>query len=277
MLTEEKKKEIKKFAKSIRLETMKELGNLGFGHIGGSMSIVELLAVLYGEVMNVDPKNPKMEGRDWLVVSKGHSGPAVYATLALKGYFDKELLKTLNKGGTDLPSHCDRNHTRGIDMSTGSLGQGISMALGIAVGNALDKRDNFVYAILGDGECQEGQVWEAFLYAGNHPMKNLIVFVDNNKQQLDGYTDDINSIGDIRTKIEDFGWFSQEVDGHNVEQIYEAIKRAQSSDKSSAIVLDTIKGKGCSFAEGVELNHHMKFKKEQMDEAIEVLLKEGDE
>jgi transketolase len=108
-------------------------------------------------------------------------------------------------------------------------------------------------------------------------MKNLIVFVDNNKQQLDGYTDDINSIGDIRTKIEDFGWFSQEVDGHNVEQIYEAIKRAQSSDKSSAIVLDTIKGKGCSFAEGVELNHHMKFKKEQMDEAIEVLLKEGDE
>ncbi|AKI97424.1 transketolase [Kosmotoga pacifica] len=278
MLKEKEMKELEIFATKIRIETLRELGYLGFGHIGGAMSIVELLAVLYGKVMKYDPNNPKWEGRDWFVMSKGHAGPSLYATLALKGFFPMEWLKTLNQGGTDLPSHADRNHTPGIDMSTGSLGQGISMGIGIALGHKLNNRDNYVYVLLGDGECQEGQVWEGALYAGNTKLDNLIVFIDYNKQQLDGYIDKINSLGDLRAKWEMFGWHAQEVDGHNIAEIYEAIQKAkETKGKSSVIVLHTIKGKGCTFAEGIELNHHMKFTKEQVDEAIAVLQKELEE
>ena len=150
------------------------------------MSIVETIAVLYGAVMNIKPSDPDWEERDWLVCSKGHAGPTIYSTLALKGYFGKEMLLTLNKGGTSLPSHCDRNLTPGIDMTTGSLGQGMSTAIGVALGNRLDKRSNFVYLILGDGELNEGQVWEGALFANHFKVDNLIAFVDYNKQQLDG-------------------------------------------------------------------------------------------
>ncbi|MEA1975153.1 MAG: transketolase, partial [Bacillota bacterium] len=159
MLSIEEKKELDKFILEIRLETLKELTHLGYGHIGGAASIIELIGVLYGKVMNIDPKNPKWEGRDYLVVSKGHSGPTLYATLALKGYFDKELLKTLNENGTTLPSHCDMNLTTGIDMTTGSLGQGMSTSLGIALGNKINKKDNYTYLVVGDGELNEGQIW----------------------------------------------------------------------------------------------------------------------
>jgi transketolase len=261
-----------RFAAQIRLETLKEFNNLGFGHIGGAMSIVETLAVLYDGVMKIDPEKPYWEERDWLVCSKGHAGPAVYATLALKGYFDKEMLKTLNQGGTNLPSHCDRNKTPGIDMTTGSLGQGISTAIGVALGNRMDKRNNWTFLILGDGELDEGQVWEGALLANHYKLENLIAFVDYNKQQLDGYTKDIMDIGDVAQKFSSFGWHAQSIDGHDVRAIYTAIENAKKTKgKPSMIVLDTVKGKGCVFAEGVLDNHHMTFSKEQSEQAIEAV------
>ncbi len=268
-MNENKKKELERFAARIRLETMKELKELGFGHVGGSMSIVETLAVLYGEVMKIDPNSPRWEDRDWLVVSKGHSGPAVYATLALKGYFPLEELMTLNKPGTNLPSHCDRNKTIGIDMTTGSLGQGVSTAIGVALGNRLDKRSSYVYLIVGDGECDEGQVWEGALYAAHQKLDNLIAFVDANKKQLDGYTKDVNDLGDICEKFKSFGWDIYNVDGADVEQIYDAIEAAKKAKgKPSVIVLDTVKGKGCSFAENAEANHHMVIDAAQAEKVI---------
>lgn len=257
------------FAAQIRLETLKTFAHMGFGHVGGSMSLVETLAVLYGGVMNIDPQNPRWEERDWLVCSKGHAGPAVYAALALKGYFPKEELLTLNQGGTNLPSHCDRNKTIGIDMTTGSLGQGISTAIGVALGNRLDGRPNYTYLILGDGELNEGQVWEGALFANHFELSNLIAFVDHNKQQLDGYTSEVMDLGDIKRKFESFGWHAQDVDGHDTTAIFNAIVSAKEEKcKPSVIVLDTIKGKGCTFAEGIKANHHMTFTEEQSEEAI---------
>ena len=242
MLSQKEIKQLEKFATEIRLETLTEIKNLGFGHIGGAMSIVETLAVLYGKVMKINPKEPKWKDRDWLVVSKGHAGPAVYAALALKGYFPIEELMTLNKPKTNLPSHCDRNKTIGIDMTTGSLGQGMSTAIGIALGNRLGKKDNYAYLILGDGECDEGQVWEGALFAHHHKLDHLITFIDANKKQLDGYTKDINDLGDIGQKFASFGWHAQDVDGSDIAKIYEAIEKAKElKGQPSVIILDTIK------------------------------------
>jgi len=260
MLSQKKLNQLEKFTIEIRLETLKEIKNLGFGHIGGAMSIVETLAVLYGKVMKIDPKEPKWEGRDWLVVSKGHAGPAVYAALALKGYFSKEELMTLNKPKTNLPSHCDRNKTIGIDMTTGSLGQGMSTAIGIALGHYLGAKDNYTYLILGDGECDEGQIWEGALFAHHHKLSHLITFIDNNKKQLDGYTKDINDLGNIGEKFASFGWHVQDVDGSDLEKIYEVIEKAkEEKGKPSVIILDTIKGQGLKFVEDTMANHHMRF------------------
>ena len=260
MLNRKKLIELQRFATQIRLETLKEIKNLGFGHIGGALSIVETLAVLYGQVMKINPRNPDWEERDWLVVSKGHAGPAVYAALALKGFFPLEDLMTLNQPGTKLPSHCDRNLTAGIDMTTGSLGQGISTAIGIALGHRLDQRESFVYLIVGDGEINEGQIWEGALFAPNHQLDNLILLVDNNKKQLDGYTKDINDLGVISEKFRSFGWDVDEVDGSNLGEIYQSIHRARKNKgKPSAIILDTIKGQGVKFVEETMANHHIKF------------------
>jgi len=260
MLNQKELNRLEKFTIEIRLETLKEIKNLGFGHIGGAMSIVEVLAVLYGKVMKINPKEPKWEDRDWLVVSKGHAGPAVYATLALKGYFPIEELMTLNKPKTNLPSHCDRNKTIGIDMTTGSLGQGMSTAIGIALGNRLDKKDSYTYLILGDGECDEGQVWEGALFAHHRKLSHLITFIDNNKKQLDGYTKDINDLGNIGYKFSSFGWYAQDVNGSNVVKIYEAIENAKKvKGQPSVIILDTIKGQGLKFVEDTMANHHMRF------------------
>lgn len=262
-------------AKEIRIETLTEFRHLGFGHVGGAMSIAEVLAVLYGGVMRLDPQNPKWEGRDWLVCSKGHAGPAVYAVLALKGFFNKEMLRTLNQGGTNLPSHCDRLKTPGIDMTTGSLGQGMSTALGIALGHRLDKKQNYTYLILGDGELDEGQVWEGALFGHHYKLDHLIAFVDFNGQQLDGYTKDVMDVGDISAKFACFGWHTQTIDGHSVLAISEAIENAKTvKEKPSVIILKTKKGKGCIFAEGKEFNHHMTFSIEQIDEAIAALANE---
>ncbi len=275
MLSNAGNKELQIFAARIRMETLLELKKLGFGHVGGAMSVVEILAVLYGMVMNVDPRIPDWPERDWLVLSKGHAGPALYAALAIKGFFPMEELQTLNQPGTNLPSHCDRLKTTGVDMTTGSLGQGISTAIGIALGNRIDKRSSYTYLILGDGECNEGQVWEGALFAAHHQVNNLIAFVDYNKQQLDGYTRDIMDLGDLAVKFSAFGWHTQDVDGHDLEAIFEAILKAKSQNKKPAmIVLHTIKGKNCCFAEAVLDNHNMFFSDELIDEAIACVEKE---
>jgi transketolase len=272
MLNQQQISDFNRFATKIRIETIKEIANLGSGHVGGTMSLAEVLAVLYGGVMKIDPVNPGWEERDWLVVSKGHAGPAVYATLALKGYFPMEELNTLNRPGTNLPSHCDRNKTIGIDMTTGSLGQGASSAMGIALGNRIDGKDNYTYLILGDGECQEGQVWEAALFAVQYKLNHLIAFIDYNQQQADGFTRDICDLGDLTQKFADFGWFTQSVAGHDVAQIYEAIGKAkQQNEKPVLIVLNTVKGKGCGFAEGKPNNHSMPITQEQMVETVKEL------
>lgn len=269
--------ELTEKARQIRIDTIDAIGKSGGGHIGGSMSIVEALTILYYKYMRTDPKNPDKRDRDRLVLSKGHSGPALYAILADVGFFPKEWLATLNRGGTRLPSHCDMNRTPGVDMSTGSLGQGLSAAVGIALGLRLDGIKSTVYAIIGDGECHEGQVWEAAMSAAHFKLDNLIAFTDYNKMALDGYIDEVMGLDDLTSKWVAFGWYVQRVDGHNFSQLERAIDKAQKEPlRPSMIVLDTIKGKGCSFAEGKINSHKMSFSCEDADEAIAVLTaKEG--
>jgi len=252
---------LKKFAAQIRLELVKEVGHLGFGHLGGALSVVDALAVLYGGVMKIDPQNPDLKDRDKLVMSKGHAGPAIYATLALKGYFPMEWLLTLNKIGTRLPSHCDRRLTPGIDMTTGSLGQGVSSAIGLALANQMDDSPRRVFLFTGDGELDEGQVWEGAMFAANHNLSNLVWFIDNNKRQLDGYIEDVFPLGDIAAKTRAFGWNTICIDGSDVEAIYNAICAAdQEKDKPTCIILDTIKGAGVKAVYSVDINHHIQFK-----------------
>ena len=236
------------------------------------MSICDLLSVLYGKQMNYDARNPEWEGRDWLIWSKGHAGPAVYAALALKGFFPMEWLKTLNQPGTRLPSHCDHLKTPGIDVTTGSLGQGLSVAAGIALAKKIDGKENTVYCIIGDGESQEGQNWEAAMFAAQQGLDNLILFIDNNRQQLDNRTDAICSMESLKEKFESFRWETREVCGHDVEAVNEAIRQAkQNGGKPHAIVLNTIKGKGCTFAENQLKNHHINVTKDQAAEALKAL------
>lgn len=258
-----------KFADQIRYYTMRELDNLGFGHFGGSLSIVETLAVLYGKVLNVSPERKADPDRDYVVLSKGHAGPALYATLFLKGYFDEAFLYSLNQNGTNLPSHPDRIKTPGVDMTTGSLGQGISAATGIAKGNQLLGKSNYTYAIVGDGELNEGQCWEAFQFAAHHKLDHLIVLIDDNKKQLDGYTTDICDPFDFVEKMQAFGFNSWRVDGGSVEAIEAAVNQAkQMIGKPTAIVLETIKGQGVPYFEALVDNHHVR-----PDEAGKVAIK----
>lgn len=247
-----------KFALRIRLETSKMLLHLGFGHLGGSFSIIETLAVLYNEKMKIDPRYPDWEERDWFVLSKGHSGPSLYATLALKNYFPVSELQTLNQNGTHLPSHPDRMKTTGIDVTTGSLGQGISEATGVAYGLKLQEKDNHVYCIVGDGECNEGQVWEALQFISHHQLSNLILFVDNNKEQVDGRTERISFHFHFKPIMEAFDFYTQEVDGSSCQAISQAIDQALKSQRPSVILLDTIKGQGINYFEKLESSHHIK-------------------
>ncbi len=264
--------ELEKQAKEIRRLTIQAFGSLGEGHVGGALSIVEILTLLYYRYMQIDPEDPKKEDRDRLVLSKGHAGPALYATLALRGYFPADWLETLNRGGTRLPSHCDMNLTPGIDMTTGSLGQGISTAIGLALGNRLNRIDRNVYLIIGDGESDEGQIWEGAMAAPHYALSNLIAFTDFNRMQIGGYTDEIMSLGDLDAKWKAFGWFTQHVDGHNFEALAQAIEAAQKEqERPSMIILDTIKGKGASYAEGDVANHYMPVSQEQTKEALEKL------
>lgn len=247
-------------AREIRKLTIDAIGFLGVGHIGGALSIVEALVLLYYRHMDVSPGDPRRETRDRLVLSKGHAGPALYSILADRGFFPLDWLHTLNRGGTRLPSHCDRIRTPGIDMSTGSLGQGLSAAIGIALANRLDGRTNKVYAILGDGECNEGQVWEAAMAAAHFRLHHLIAFVDFNKMQIDGLVADIMGVEDMGAKWSAFGWAVQRVDGHDLAALNAAIALAKlEQDRPSMIVMDTIKGKGAFFAENRVENHNMKY------------------
>ncbi len=271
MLNEDQVIEMNRFAGEVRMEIVKMISRLPAGHLGGSLSLAELLSVLYNKQLKCDPSNPKWEDRDWLVLSKGHCGPALYATLALKGFFPMEQLSTLNTPHTDLPSHCDRNHTPGIDMTTGSLGQGSSTAAGVAAGMKLDHKDNRVFLILGDGELDEGQVWEMALFASTRHLDNLIAFVDYNKLQIDGPTDTDNecNLGDIAAKFTSFGWYAQRINGHDVEQIDEAIDKAKANKGCpSVIVMDTIKGQGWSKSAGQVGSHSRGLTPEELEEAL---------
>jgi len=273
MLTLEKKKELEQFAVEIRIKCMEQFAGIGIGHVGGSMSVCDLMACLYGWLLNVDPGNPKWEERDRFIMSKGHAGPALYSALALKGYFDTKELATLNQPNTSLPSHTDRNKTIGVDMTTGSLGQGFSAGLGIALACQKKGLKNNIYILLGDGECQEGQIWECALFAPAYKLTNVIVFVDFNNRQLDGTIDEVLALGDLSEKFEAFGWQTIDVaDGHDIEQICSAADTAK-SDKTrpSLIVLHTVKGRGCCFAENEAANHNMPVTKEMAEIAVREL------
>jgi len=263
-LTEVEVKDLKKKALHIRMITIEMIGKLGVGHIGGSLSIVDTLAVLYYKVMKIDPKNPKWEGRDRFVLSKGHAGPALYSVLADLGYFPYEWINTLNKPDTNLPSHCDRLKTPGVDMTAGSLGQGLSAAVGTGTCHKDLQKDNYVYTIIGDGESQEGQIWEAAMFASHNKLNNLIAFTDYNKMQIDGYIEEVNNLEPLADKWCAFNWHVIEVDGHNVEQIYDAVMEGKSqTEKPTMIILHTIKGKGAYFAEGKVTSHNMSMSAEE--------------
>jgi transketolase len=266
--------ELREKAYEIRCLTIREISSFGSGHIGGAMSICDILSLLYFREMNIDPSNPKKEDRDRLVVSKGHAGPAVYATLALNGFFPKDMLSTLNQGGTSLPSHCDMLKTPGIDFTAGSLGQGFSAAMGIAVGQRVKGIDAWTYTIVGDGESQEGQIWEAAEFAGAQKLDHVIAFEDLNGQQLDGWTKDIipEEAESVKQRWESFGWDTTVVDGHDIEALDEAVGRAKKTPgKPHMIIALTQKSRGYVFGEGVKANHSMSVKPEQAEEAIRVL------
>lgn len=263
-------KELKKFASEIRIETVKCIKKRGFGHVGGCMSIADVLAVLYSGIMKSNPADPGWKGRDYLVLSKGHAGPALFAALALKGYFPLDWLNTMSEPGTRLPSHADRLRTPGVDVSTGSLGQGLSVGAGLAKGFKIKNMDNRAYVILGDGECAEGQNWEAAMFASHYKLGNLIAFVDWNKRQVDGYVQNIMNLGDIQKKFESFGWYAMTVNGKDPLAIQKAILKAQKEqgDRPAAIVLDGIKGAGVPEFEEMFDNHFFNLDENLADKVI---------
>lgn len=261
----------KEFADLIRYYTLKELGNIGYGHYGGALSIVECLAVLYNSTMTVNPENAMDKNRDYLILSKGHAGPSYYAALALKGFISKEQLYTLNANGTNLPSHPDRQKVNGVDMTTGSLGQGLSVAAGLGYHLKNMGEKNKVYCILGDGELNEGQVWEALMFINHHKLNNITIFVDNNKKQLDGYTDDICDMGSLEDKFRSFGYDTFTVNGKNCDDIENAVLHY--SDRCKVIILDTIKGSGVPYIEDLKDNHHLRLSEKDKIELDAYLLK----
>lgn len=263
-----KLKELKLLCANVRIDILEMLMKFGQGHLGGSMSCVELFAVLYGKQLNVDPKNPKKEDRDQVVLSKGHAGPVWYSTLAERGFFPKDWLFTLNQGGTLLPSHPDRTKTPGVDMTTGSLGQGTSTAAGIAT--AMKKRglNSYTYLIVGDGELNEGQCWEAFQYIANYKLNNCIVIIDDNKRQLDGYTKDVINPFSYQEKMKAFGFYTLTAKGDDLEAIDDTINKLKEvKDSAVCMVLDSVKGQGVKFFEELLSNHSVKFNEEYTNEA----------
>ena len=249
-MEENRKKELKKIALNVRKGVIEGTFNAKSGHPGGSLSIADIVTYLYFEKMNVNPEKPDCENRDRFVLSKGHTAPALYAALALKGFFPMELIKTLRKPDSILQGHPSMRYTPGVDMSTGSLGQGISVACGMALAGKLKGKDYKVYTVLGDGEIEEGQVWEAAMFAGNRELDNLVAVVDYNNLQIDGSLDEVNSPYPIKEKFEAFNWNVIEINGHCFGQIEDAFKKAdECKGKPTCIVAKTVKGKGVSFME----------------------------
>ena len=267
--------------RDIRCDVIESIGHLGVGHIGGCLSVVELLGVLYFDAMeNIDPADPHKPGRDRFICSKGHAGPTVYAALSRRGYFPRELLFTLNQGGTALPSHCDMNRTPGIDMTTGSLGQGFSCAVGAALGSKLEKDGATIYTLIGDGESQEGQIWEAAMFAAAKKLDDLIAFTDSNKYQIDGMVEEINAISPLAAKWRAFGWNVIEVEnGNDAEQVSLAVKQAKKNrggGKPTMVILNTVKGCGVKWIEDLGAgNHNTNITAEQAAEAVRAIRKEG--
>ena len=274
-MTSDHLRELQRKAIEIRRLTVDEIAHLGVGHLGGSMSVVEILTLLYYRHMNVDPSRPTDPHRDKFVMSKGHAGPALYSILADKGFFPIEMLHTLNQGGTNLPSHCDMNRTPGIDMTTGSLGQGLSAAVGIALGHRLQRLPGRVFALIGDGDTNEGQTWEAAMSAAMYGLSNIIAFTDYNKMQIDGTAEAIMKTDRLADRWTSFGWYTQQVDGHDFDALDAALRSAvEETSRPSMIIADTIKGKGIPFAEGDFTNHNMPVTQEQAQEAYESLARE---
>ena len=243
------KKELQIKAQKVRIGIIEGVHSAKSGHPGGSLSCADILTYLYFKEMNIDPENPKMPSRDRFVLSKGHAAPALYSVLAHRGYFDVELLKTLRKPDSILQGHPDMKYIPGVDMSSGSLGQGISCAVGMAL-SAKHFGDDFkVYTILGDGECEEGQVWEAAMFAANKGLSNLTAFIDYNNLQIDGTIEEVNSAAPFDKKFEAFGWHTITINGNDIDEIEKAIEESKTIDKPVAIIAKTVKGKGVSYME----------------------------
>ena len=259
-------------ANDIRIGIIEQVYNANSGHPGGSLSCADILAVLYFNQMNIDSENPNAKGRDRFVLSKGHCAPALYATLARKGYFDKELLKGFRKVESNLQGHPDMKKVPGVDMSTGSLGQGLSAAVGMAISSKMEHEGYRVYCLLGDGELEEGQVWEAAMSASKNKLDNLCAIVDYNTLQIDGNVEEVAGLIDIKEKFESFGFNVIEVNGHNIEALIHAFNSAKhQKDMPSVIIAHTIKGKGVSFMEGKAEWHGKAPNQEQYEEAINEL------
>ena len=249
------KKQLQVTACKVRLGIIEGVHAAKSGHPGGSLSCADILTYLYFKEMNIDPKDPKKADRDRLVLSKGHAAPALYSVLANRGYFDAELLTTLRHPGSILQGHPDMKHIPGVDMSTGSLGQGISAAVGMAL-SSKHFGDNYnVYAILGDGEIEEGQVWEAAMFAANKKLSNLTAFIDYNNLQIDGTIEEVNSAAPIDAKFEAFGWHTITINGNDFDEIEKAVNEAKTVDKPVAIIAKTVKGLGVSYMENA-VNWH---------------------
>lgn len=264
-----KKKELKILACKVRMGIIEGVFNAKSGHPGGSLSIADIMTYLYFNEMNVKPEEPKWEDRDRIVLSKGHTAPALYAAMAHKGFFPIDELKTLRKSDSRLQGHPSIKYLDGIDMSTGSLGQGISAAVGMALGGKIQGKDFRVYCPLGDGEIEEGQVWEAAMFAGNHNLDNLVAIVDNNNLQIDGTIEEVNSPYPIKEKFEAFGWNVIEINGHCFAEIDKAFTAAKEcKGKPTCIVAKTTKGKGVSFMENQVSWHGSAPNKEQYDVAM---------
>lgn len=236
----------------------------GSGHLGGALSLVEIMITLYWRILRVDPANPAWEDRDRLVLSKGHGGPVLYVALAYKGFFDKRMLGTLNADGTLLPSHADRLRTPGVDMTTGSLGQGLSVAAGMALAAKLDGKKHKVFCIIGDGESNEGQLWEAAMFAGHNRLNHLIGITDYNKLQIDGFTDDVLTLEPLVDKWRAFNWDVLEMDGHDWDSCYHTLTDAcEPRDRPVMVIAHTIKAKDCAIVENKPESHNIKINSEE--------------
>ena len=269
--------ELEKMANEIRKDIVTAVHSAKSGHPGGSLSSADIFTYLYFEEMNVDPANPKWEDRDRFVLSKGHVAPGLYSTLAEKGYFRKEDLKTLRHTGSYLQGHPDMKHIPGIDMSSGSLGQGVSVAVGMAAAGKYDKKDYRVYTLTGDGEIQEGQIWEAAMWAGHRKLDNLVVIVDNNNLQIDGSVEDVCSPYPIDKKFEAFNFHVINIDGNDFDQIRAAFKEArETKGMPTAIIAKTVKGKGVSFMENAAGWHGKAPNDEEYEIAMADLEKAGE-